>query len=72
MAGRKLGRGLRAGGAFQDTRTAVQRALRRGLRALFALYSVPRLQLALHRVEQPILEEAALVLDRLQLFAEGS
>ena len=49
-----------------------QRALRRGLGAVFALHSVPRLQLALHRAEQPILEEAALMLDRLQLFAEGS
>jgi hypothetical protein len=64
--------GLRAGGAFQATRLAVQRALRRGLCALFDLYPVARLQLALHRAEQPIFEEAAQLLERLELFAGGS
>jgi hypothetical protein len=47
------------------------RALRRGLCALFDLYPVARLQLALHRAEQPIFEEAAQLLERLhELFTE--
>ena len=56
-------------GAFTATRRTVAAAVRRGLREIFSCLPVMRINLSLHRADQPIFEASAILISKLGLMS---